>query len=1075
MTFGGEPARVWPSAAALEQGLGRALKQSPRGFLAEPLYFTWDNFLPSVLDQVPLPPGLQALLPLAGPMLVRQIIFENLENPAWTMYSGQASGRRLPRRLWRLLVEIKSAGLGPADLAGMKGPRIRAVGLLLAEYNKRLKELCLLDQADCLAILEDGIQRGRVPGRLGMWHGVEAKDVLWLRTMDLRLLLALGRIMPVRLEFALGAPPSDPGGVFKLLEATARVLERDPGERIQILWRGDEDKGLGRMVEAMLAGETPPRDAGHGPELEVLLAPGRYGEVSSLVGKAMELLERGEAANEIVIAFPDLEIYGQMCLDLARRTGLPLELGQDRGLASSPLVDWFISLLELPSVHFSRKELSKVLGSPFCGLLPLAGREDHAFGIWNPEGLERRLRQTGYIDSRESQIGELAIGGRGNSSPDSQNLAAIHGITKKIAQLTINLYGKNDFKRFLESIGSLLGELEPGAMVRAGSSAENRGEKCAAELARASVFDLMAHKELIRCVDEALKAARQVDASEPVSFRRGMALFKDALSQSRLPRGRAPLKGVKVTSIEQAAGLKAGHILVGGLALGEFPRRPGGGDLLTGRDRMELGRRAGLPVWRTDEEEYGGQVLGLALVMGQAAKTLTFSAPVSDSDGSPKELIHIIKKLTNYLTIEVKKKPGGAFGGQHDLALARDSQGLWAGLSAQLLQPANNRDNDDSSLGQAALFEICRRDSFRRDWLGICRRVLEENSRLELDEMTPEQRHQRADSFSGRLARPEALGILDGALGGAAVRRLSPSSLESLAACPAAWFWSRLMGLGAAPQPEWDLERREEGNWVHAALRIFFDPEKFRETPPPDMEAEINNCLARARELLIEQGAGAHAAAWEARQKVLAASLSRLALREYQDLEGMRPHAVEASFGREGDELVLELLARPEKSLCLTGRVDRIDLGPGRVRITDYKHGTNATNLGKMAKEELFGQSAFQLPVYLAAAGNLLGKAYDGQHLSARILPTILLGMKPPCAEMEPDSLFLARDPDTRRKALADGQPNLFNAIEALWLGVLEGNFSANPQKAYCEHCDVRHVCRAEAAPGAGLWDEVDS
>ena len=253
--------------------------------------------------------------------------------------------------------------------------------------------------------------------------------------------------MPVNLRFALSPPPVDPKGVFKLLEATARVLEGDRKERIAIQWRDEDEKGLGSVVEALLAGRAASRPAAcPGAELKLLLAPGRYAEVSMLMDRAQELLGRGVAAGEIVLAFPDLEIYGQMCLDLAGRIGIPLELDQGRGLAASPLVSWLISLLELPSIHFRRQELARVLGSPFAALLPFAEDENLARGPWGSGGLERRLRGCGYQDSRELMPEETAPFGNENLPFDSLNSQNIHRTTGKIARFANNLYTQKNIK-----------------------------------------------------------------------------------------------------------------------------------------------------------------------------------------------------------------------------------------------------------------------------------------------------------------------------------------------------------------------------------------------------------------------------------------------------------------------------------------------------------------------------------------------------------------------------------------------------------------------------------------------------
>ena len=99
---------------------------------------------------------------------------------------------------------------------------------------------------------------------------------------------------------------------------------------------------------------------------------------------------------------------------------------------------------------------------------------------------------------------------------------------------------------------------------------------------------------------------------------------------------------------------------------------------------------------------------------------------------------------------------------------------------------------------------------------------------------------------------------------------------------------------------------------------------------------------------------------------------------------------------------------------------------------------------------------------------------YNGQALQARILPTILLGIDPPTAQVDSGDVFWADQPEIRAKALKDGESNLFNAIELLWQGLAEGNFSPNPVGANCEYCEVRHVCRAALAPDEALTGEAE-
>ena len=212
--------QVFPSKAALNQKLQSGLQQSPNQVLLHPRYYTFDNLLNAILADVPLPPGRTPLAPLAGPLLVQDLIsqYRGSAGPL----SGVAQGRRLPARLWRLLVEIKAAGLTPQAIERLEpSDQLATLAGLLRQYNQSLDRLGLEDQADLLGRAEGLMEQGQAPPLMRDWAEMQALQVLWLRALDLRLLKMISRIMPVKVRFGLTPQSDDP--LYKLCQGNCRI------------------------------------------------------------------------------------------------------------------------------------------------------------------------------------------------------------------------------------------------------------------------------------------------------------------------------------------------------------------------------------------------------------------------------------------------------------------------------------------------------------------------------------------------------------------------------------------------------------------------------------------------------------------------------------------------------------------------------------------------------------------------------------------------------------------------------------------------------------------------------------
>ncbi|MBU1274369.1 MAG: PD-(D/E)XK nuclease family protein [Proteobacteria bacterium] len=1057
-------ARVWPNGQALEQALSQSAMLAPGGLLlGGGGHYTFQGknaLLPLLWSQ--LPPQSrrsQPLAELAGPVLVQKLLESLGQEQA--VLGGISRGRRFPHRLWRLLVGLKAARLGPEEVTGLPGhgaSRRKALAGLLAAYTAELTQRSLADEADQLAAVEAHLLGGGAFPLLQTWDALEVREALWLRPAELRLLFALSRLVPVRMSFALTPPVGAGQEVFHLLESTARALEAHGGN-LEVEWADLEQEGGPLASLALGAWEGEEASPASGQSLELLRAPGRYAEVEALVARARHLVDSGVPPHELLMVFPELGLYGQMAVDVAARLGLPLSFRRSEPLAGTPLAQAFLELLSLPQMGYSRVELSRVWDSPYLGQALARHLQ-----VPLPHDAARLLAQAFYVDARETPVREwlnnAAKRVEGSKALAWQELAQDCGaLTAWLAPLD----QAQSLAEYCARVQRLLQGLEPSSELMTGLGS---GRWPALALAR----DLGAWEGLRRAVSGLEQAAGQVGANHANSPGRNLALLKQALEQQDAGPGVGARGGVRVLRLEDAQGLRPAYVLAGGLNMEEFPARPSDLRLLDNQERLALGRKAGLSVWRTEEEEYGGQVLRLLLLLGSAQKGAVLSCCAADLDGSPRSPSLLLEQIARRLgrEDELKAPAGSVFGETPAVAKCRDRRSLWSALVRDLLRPRLAAAPQDG-LAQAALHALARDPAVADSWRSLAARARVEEHRLRLEAMPPEDRQARGGAYDGLLQEGAAREFLAELLAEPSCRKFSPTTLETYVACPMRWFLARMLGLSEPREPGWDLERSEEGSWVHETLARFFAPSEFDPTWDQAAQTErLGRCLNQAREDLAGQGRAGHGQVQESRHQVLARTLGQVVAREMADMAALRPSRVEAEFGKDDPGLRVDM--EQGDPLFLHGRLDRLDQAPGMLRVVDYKHVSQPGKVTGPLKKEDLGVSAFQMPVYLAAARELWGKADDA--MSARVAPTRKIEQKPLQGEFQPGDPFLAVDTATRRELAAVGQPNLFNGIADLWSRLQDGNFMPLPQKKACEYCPMSGVCRARVSPAAALEGE---
>lgn len=1077
---------IWPSRLALEERR-RQLAAQAGGLILEGRLFTFQGrhgILDRLFSQMPPRPGRRPLPELAGPLLLHQLLRQ--PGQPLDLFKGLAAGRRLPHRLWRLLVQVKSAGLDAIQVrrlaASRSSGRLAALAGLLESYQAHLERLGLADEADRLAGLERWLAGDDTPELLAGLAGLEVRQALWLRPLDLRLLAALARRLPVRVCFALAEPAQDPRGVFSLLAATASSLEAGRAGDLEVSWQAEAPGPLADLaasaLNSILDGQAT-ADGPPSPPLEFLRPAGRYAEVEALARRALALMESGVPAHQIALVFPDLSLYGPMTADVAGRLGLPVFFRRGRPLAAAPLAQDLLALLALPLGGYARAELARVWESPYLAR-PLAawllgpGQEP-------PRGAARLLGRAGYVDGRETPaaacLRRAAQRSQGEAPARLELLArACQGLQAQLRGL--GLESTQSLAAYALALGRLLGHLELGPQALTGAA----GRFTYAGREALAVRDLAAWQGLKQAQQALEQAARQLDDEQPLTPGRCLALWREVLAAQEVAEGQGQAGGVPVLRLEDAQGLKPHTLLMGGLGQGEFPQRPAQ-HLLARQERLDLGRLAGLPVWRTEDEEYGGQVLRLVLLLSSARQGAVLASPAADANGRPLAPAFVLTDLARRLGQELPAPTGGLYGQLPPLDQALEPLALWGGLAGALLGPsaaAGQGPGQGPQLARAVLELLEDEPSQARRWQEIKTRAGVEQARAGLDLLSGPERLAASDAFGGRLRTGPALGLLGALLADPQRRRLSPSSLETYAACPWSWLAGRLLRLAPDDQPGWDLQGRQEGDWVHRALALFFAPAEF--DPGWDQDARLarlERCLDQARAELAEQGRPGHDLAWQARRRMLLAGLGRVLENEWQDLGEMRPLAVEAPLGPPGQEgLTLEVNGGPP--LLLLGRLDRLDRGPGRLRLTDYKHTRNEAVIRQglyppePPKNAPTGDpplsGALQIPIYLAAAAENFLR--DGEVLQGRLVNTRRFWQKPGYTRhLQPGDALFSRDLATRQGLDQAHEPNLYNHVRALWQALAGGDLAPRPSLDNCRYCPYGLACRAR--PVVGSEDEA--
>lgn len=270
---------------------------------------------------------------------------------------------------------------------------------------------------------------------------------------------------------------------------------------------------------------------------------------------------------------------------------------------------------------------------------------------------------------------------------------------------------------------------------------------------------------------------------------------------------------------------------------------------------------------------------------------------------------------------------------------------------------------------------------------------------------------------------------------------MSPSSLEGFLDCPFQYFARRTLGLDTRPlRPDDRLDFLLQGTIVHMALSRWkpgLDPERVFDT----VFQEI------CREKAVPEGYKAESI----RQRLLDD------VRRYLNDNRLPPRA---------DSIVEQQFSLPVAGdLVVRGRIDRIDRqSDGSLIVIDYKYSPAQRVLQKTRDE-----TRLQGPLYAMAAARALDARVDAMVYCSLRADTQRKEITYAGWTAEGVNLIPRAEPLTP-EWIEQGVERAYETV----LEVRSGRISAAPSdRDLCRRCEMRDVCRLEAAGAAGIPQEA--
>jgi ATP-dependent helicase/nuclease subunit B len=311
----------------------------------------------------------------------------------------------------------------------------------------------------------------------------------------------------------------------------------------------------------------------------------------------------------------------------------------------------------------------------------------------------------------------------------------------------------------------------------------------------------------------------------------------------------------------------------------------------------------------------------------------------------------------------------------------------------------------------------------------------------------------RFTPYDGVMESPKALKLLEGRYAG---RRgiVSPTALETYAACPFRYFVRYILGAETIESPEEVLSIApiDKGALAHSILentykRIF----EGGSGPADGWEKTLHSIASRLLGAFRKENPFGLPLLWDIDEARLKDDLYMAMAQDIAELGGYVPWKQEVRFGygpksaTEGDAgqegvKATEMKLDDGRVVSFGGKIDRLDLdsAQGAARVIDYKTGKGAG----YKEDSLVGGTTLQLPLYIIGAQQLLG--CDAEVVDAQYF--LVSG------EKRGGRIHFTGE------ALRERMADLIMAVGTIVRGIESGLFFAYPGDS-CMYCEYKPAC----------------
>jgi ATP-dependent helicase/DNAse subunit B len=747
--------------------------------------------------------------------------------------------------------------------------------------------------------------------------------------------------------------------------------------------------------------------------VQLIEAPDREREVRAVLRRVKRLLAEGVESRQIGILMRDDSGYAPLLHEVAAEYELPLHIHAGRPLAEAPAMAAALALLRLPLEDFPRRALVESWRaiadwadppvealSPelpdlaaAAALLERIGREN-GIAVGMPR-LQQAVRLTAAADPPTNDEWDGALVTPAAAAALLPLLERFAGWLKPPARGTVGQYVAWLSGLLANSAGWLDGALNggPGFAGSLPAHAWNVWQRLLQELTQAA---------------EVLK-------EEPQDYADFFSDLAALVASRRYCDAAGDSERVAALPVLAARGRVFEHVLLLGLAEGDFPQRLPDPPLYSRRERALLARR-GLPIGNRDPGDERSLFYD-AVTSARLSLTLAYTrldAGANELPASP-----YLKSLLELVTLEASARRKIAAGAAPQPAEAASTvEQLLALFSSNAKATAADAPGHLAGLA-AHVRQVCDIEQYREG----------------------EAAH---DIHEGRINDPTLQAELATIFG--PEHRWSVSQFNDYITCPFRFKAAHLLRLEVRAEPEAGLDRSRRGRLYHSILaaagRVWAGAQPLLEAG--DGEHFLAALREAAEQVLrdapqqqgFEPGPFWH---WEQAdiQRRLEQAMRR-ALENAGAWAAFHPAACERSFGmRRGDPpLRLETSIGPVQVL---GRIDRIDQRKAdqALAVIDYKSSSSPRALD----ESLNGRDV-QLPIYMLAAQNMVDQQQPVEraaflHLGSGRFSKALTGAE-------------------REQAIEAMKQRVAEVVE----GARSGDFAVRPRDKCPTGCSFADICR---------------